>query len=96
MKRKLKRAAVLLFLFIAVTNLLYLSFDIAADDAALVIPRHITEHLPLEGGCFLAPFLTALLTALTASPLLQNLRCTIRSPTKASTCLALATGRWTD
>ncbi|EKF26385.1 UDP-Gal or UDP-GlcNAc-dependent glycosyltransferase, putative, partial [Trypanosoma cruzi marinkellei] len=34
MKWKLKRVAVLLFLFIAVTNLLYLSFDIAVDDGA--------------------------------------------------------------
>ncbi|KAF8284584.1 putative UDP-Gal or UDP-GlcNAc-dependent glycosyltransferase [Trypanosoma cruzi] len=34
MKRKLKRVAVLLILFIAVTNLLSLSFDIAADDCA--------------------------------------------------------------
>ncbi|KAF8285220.1 hypothetical protein TcBrA4_0032630 [Trypanosoma cruzi] len=69
MKRKLKRAAVLLFLFIAVTNLLYLSFDIAADDAA---SRHSKAHhwstYHAKGGCFLAPFLTALLTALTASP----------------------------
>ncbi|PBJ69251.1 UDP-Gal or UDP-GlcNAc-dependent glycosyltransferase [Trypanosoma cruzi cruzi] len=34
MKRKLKRVAVLLILFIAVTNFLYLSFDTAADDGA--------------------------------------------------------------
>ncbi|PBJ71804.1 UDP-Gal or UDP-GlcNAc-dependent glycosyltransferase [Trypanosoma cruzi cruzi] len=34
MKRKLKRVAVLLILFIPVTNLLYLSFDIVADDAS--------------------------------------------------------------
>ncbi|PWU84424.1 putative UDP-Gal or UDP-GlcNAc-dependent glycosyltransferase [Trypanosoma cruzi] len=34
MKRKLRRVAVLLILFIAVTNLLYLSFDIADDDGA--------------------------------------------------------------
>ncbi|EKF27021.1 UDP-Gal or UDP-GlcNAc-dependent glycosyltransferase, putative, partial [Trypanosoma cruzi marinkellei] len=34
MKWKLRRVAVLLFLFIAVTNLLYLSFDIAVDDGA--------------------------------------------------------------
>ncbi|PWU83557.1 putative UDP-Gal or UDP-GlcNAc-dependent glycosyltransferase [Trypanosoma cruzi] len=34
MKRKLKRVAVLLILFIAVTNLLYLGFDTAADDGA--------------------------------------------------------------
>ncbi|PWU83163.1 putative UDP-Gal or UDP-GlcNAc-dependent glycosyltransferase [Trypanosoma cruzi] len=34
MKRKLRRVAVLLILFIAVTNFLYLSFDIADDDGA--------------------------------------------------------------
>ncbi|KAF8307996.1 hypothetical protein TcBrA4_0002470 [Trypanosoma cruzi] len=34
MKRKLRRVAVLLILFIAVTNLLYLGFDTAADDGA--------------------------------------------------------------
>ncbi|PBJ74239.1 UDP-Gal or UDP-GlcNAc-dependent glycosyltransferase [Trypanosoma cruzi cruzi] len=34
LKRKLKRVAVLLILFIPVTNLLYLSFDIVADDAS--------------------------------------------------------------
>ncbi|PWU83213.1 putative UDP-Gal or UDP-GlcNAc-dependent glycosyltransferase [Trypanosoma cruzi] len=34
MKRKLKRVAVLLILFIAVTNFLYLNFDTAADDGA--------------------------------------------------------------
>ncbi|KAF8288872.1 UDP-Gal or UDP-GlcNAc-dependent glycosyltransferase, putative [Trypanosoma cruzi] len=34
MKRKLRRVAVLLFLFIAVTTVLYLSFDTAADDGA--------------------------------------------------------------
>ncbi|PWV12622.1 putative UDP-Gal or UDP-GlcNAc-dependent glycosyltransferase [Trypanosoma cruzi] len=34
MKRRLRRVAVLLILFIAVTNILYLSFDIAADDGA--------------------------------------------------------------
>ncbi|EAN82290.1 putative UDP-Gal or UDP-GlcNAc-dependent glycosyltransferase [Trypanosoma cruzi] len=34
MNRKLKRVAMLLILFIAVTNLLSLSFDIAADDGA--------------------------------------------------------------
>ncbi|PBJ81431.1 UDP-Gal or UDP-GlcNAc-dependent glycosyltransferase [Trypanosoma cruzi cruzi] len=34
MKRKLRRVAVLLILFITVTTVLYLSFDIAADDGA--------------------------------------------------------------
>ncbi|KAF8306292.1 hypothetical protein TcBrA4_0032150 [Trypanosoma cruzi] len=34
MKRTMKRAAVLLILFIAATNLLYLSFVPAADDGA--------------------------------------------------------------
>ncbi|KAF5215612.1 hypothetical protein ECC02_011687 [Trypanosoma cruzi] len=34
MKRRMRRVAVLLILFIAITNLLYLSFDIAVDDGA--------------------------------------------------------------
>ncbi|EKG03060.1 UDP-Gal or UDP-GlcNAc-dependent glycosyltransferase, putative [Trypanosoma cruzi] len=42
MRHKLKRVAVLLFLFIAVTNFLYLSFDTTADDDASEPnnPRH--------------------------------------------------------
>ncbi|KAF8290712.1 hypothetical protein TcBrA4_0120820 [Trypanosoma cruzi] len=53
MKRKLKRVAVLLILFIAVTNLLYLSFNPAADDGApepnnlrhREPPQWTTQHL---------------------------------------------------
>ncbi|KAF8294813.1 amino acid transporter [Trypanosoma cruzi] len=52
MKRKLKRAAVLLILFIAVTNLLYSALTALPMMLPLVIPRHITEHLPREGRMF--------------------------------------------